>query len=139
MVIDDGSQTIEGVESSDRLNTLSGMVEHRNTEKGFGGLNLIPGGSRKAKKNTNRLLEAGVSDWTNVILLRYMDHPSVVQWGCRAINNMSKSNKLRMNLIDTGINEVIQKVFERHADNSEVIEWAILARETLNGTTNIPI
>ena len=133
MAIDD-AQALDNAESSDKQ-----PIGIAGTDKVLGGLNLIPGTTRKAKKNTNRLMEAGVSDWTNVILLRYMDHASVVQWGCRAINNMSKSTKLRNNLIETGINEVIQKVFERHADNSEVIEWAVLARETLNGTSTIPV
>ncbi len=80
-------------------------------------------------------MEAGVSDWMNVILLRYIEYPSVCLWGCRAINNMAKSVKLRTNLMETGIMGVVEKVFEHHAGAADVIEWAVLAKETLNNTS----
>ena len=83
-------------------------------------------------KNRTRFIECGVSEWTKVILTRYIDNAAVCQWGCRAINNMAKSNRLKNDLVEKEIMEVVERVFEKHANNKEVVEWAVLAKETLN-------
>jgi hypothetical protein len=94
-------------------------------------LNMQSFASSKTKNRT-RLIESGVSEWTKVILTRYVDNAAVCQWGCRAINNMAKSTKLKNDLVEKEIMEVVERVFEKHANNKEVVEWAVLAKETLN-------
>jgi hypothetical protein len=82
-------------------------------------------------KNTSRLLVAGVAERATIIMTRFINHEEVIKWGCRAINNMSKSNTLKAKFIESGALETINLVFEKYNDNRDVSSWAILAKETL--------
>ncbi len=116
-------------------NATGGAFMNMNNLNVLGNIHAATGGggtSGKGQKSSSRFIEARVSEWMLTILGRYMEHPGVVQWGCRAMNNMAKSSRLKSNLLESGASEMLGRVFECYQqDSGDVIEWAILAKETL--------
>ncbi len=98
---------------------------------GAGGLTV-----NKFIKNTTRFYDQGVSEVLNNVLLRYIDSPLVAQWACRAINNLTKSHRLKTDFLDKGILDTVHGITERYSMNAEVIEWANLAKESLTATND---
>lgn len=63
----------------------------------------------------------------------------ICQWGCRALNNLSKSKALRAKLVNAGAKGLLDRVLKRYSQYSDVVEekgvweWASVAREGVEG------
>eukprot|EP01038_Epipyxis_sp_PR26KG_P004281 gene4281-6066_t len=98
--------------------------------------------SGKAVKNTTRFFNAGIAEPSCLPALLFrmsLTHNSslVAQWGCRAINNLSKNTSIKGKLIDSGVIDTIGTIAEKHAKNPEVLEWAKIASKTLQEMSNV--
>lgn len=85
----------------------------------------------KAIKNTSRFLAAGLPDILNSVMRAYLNDPILVLWASRAVNNLSKSNKLKLAMLDSGVLDTMLGVLEKYSTRPDVLEWANLAKESL--------
>lgn len=94
---------------------------------------------KKTEKNTTRFLEADIAALLKKVIFDYIDYSDVALWSARAINNLSKSQRLRLALTDAGIFDALQGMIEKYTNytkNQDVVEWANMAKESLTSGNN---
>jgi len=114
------------------------MVDERHqSSKSLAGVgNFIPLPTKKHVKNSAKFMNGNVAEATVQATMRFIDEGSIVLWACRAITNLCKSYKLKVNFQQKGVNELLEVVFSRHANNTELLEWATMAKDTIQSQSS---
>jgi hypothetical protein len=85
----------------------------------------------KGVKNTTRFLNTHISEKLKKLIFQYIEYPEMMLWSCRAINNLAKSQRLKLSLLDNNILDALLGVLQKYSKNQDIMEWGNLAKETL--------
>jgi hypothetical protein len=85
----------------------------------------------KGVKNTTRFLNTNISEKLKKLIFQYIEYPDMMLWSCRAINNLAKSQRLKLSLLDNNILDALLGVLQKYSKNQDIMEWGNLAKETL--------
>jgi hypothetical protein len=87
--------------------------------------------SQKLIKNRTRFVNAHIAEKLKKIIFTYIEYPELMLWTSRVINNLGKSQKVKLYLLDNGCLDALMGICEKYSSNPDVMEWATLAKETL--------
>jgi hypothetical protein len=87
--------------------------------------------SQKLIKNRTRFVNAHIAEKIKNIIFTYIEYPELMLWTSRVINNLGKSQKVKLYLLDNGCLDALMGICEKYSSNHDVMEWATLAKETL--------
>jgi hypothetical protein len=120
---------------------VQGLGARSSTMREFGKqASMLMGGaagpSTANMKNTARFNNADAASELMFVATRYVEYPETTMWACRAVTNLSKSQRLREALLDASALGYVQGIIEKYRDSTgpghaEVNEWVGMARDML--------